>query len=164
MHALRWLRRLLVIAFGFVIAAGVGMIFLPIAALLDATLRESGSAFALESLFSAAADSFDGRGPEETVAALGFVLWAMGVAACAAPLAIVALIGEAAGARVYTYYAGATAVLAAASPWILRAARGAPSLEANAAEGRLALLFFLSGALTGSIYWLIAPPRGGERT
>ncbi|MEK4033768.1 hypothetical protein WOA01_12635 [Methylocystis sp. IM2] len=26
------------------------------------------------------------------------------------------------------------------------------------AEGRIALLFFLTGALTGAIYWLIAAP------
>jgi hypothetical protein len=26
------------------------------------------------------------------------------------------------------------------------------------AEGRLAILFFLTGALTGAIYWLIAAP------
>jgi hypothetical protein len=77
----------------------------------------------------------------------------------------VALVGEVAGVRAYTWYAGATALIAAAAPTILRAARGGGRLaEASPAEGRFALLFFLAGALTGTIYWLIAvrgrQPRG----
>ncbi|WP_159730253.1 hypothetical protein [Methylosinus sp. Ce-a6] len=149
------LRRLLVISFAFVIAAGAGMIFLPIAALSDPTTREAGSSLAIAALFSAE--------PDDVAAAFGYVLWAMGIAGCAAPLAIVALAGEVAGARAYTWYAGATALLAAAAPTILRAARGGGLAEASPAEGRFALLFFLAGALTGTIYWLIAV-RGGERT
>ena len=150
------LRRLLVISFAFAIAAGAGMIFLPIAALSDATTREAGSSLAIAALFSAE--------PDDVAAAFGYVLWAMGIAACAAPLAIVALIGEAAGARAYTWYAGATAFLAAAAPTILRAVReGGRLAEASPAEGRFALLFFLAGALTGTIYWLIAVRRGEAR-
>ena len=151
------LRRLLVISFGFALAAGAGMIFLPIAALTDATTREAGSSLATAALFWAE--------PDDVAAAFGYVLWAMGIAGCAAPLALVALVGEVAGARAYTWYAGATALIAAAAPTILRAARGGGRLaEASPAEGRFALLFFLAGALTGTIYWLIAvrgrQPRG----
>jgi hypothetical protein len=147
------LRRLLLVSVGFVVAAGAGMIFLPLAALTDATIRDAG----LTAVFAALLDAADGYDPEDALAAIGFVLWAMGVAVCAAPLAIVALVGEAAGARAYAWYAGGSAVLAAAAPWILRAARGSTRAgEMNAAEGRLALLFFLTGALTGTIYWLIA--------
>jgi hypothetical protein len=155
------LRRVIVMSFGFVIAAGAGMVFLPIAALVDMTTREAGSAAALAELFAAMIDRFDEYGPD-AAAAVGFAFWAMGVAVCAAPLAVVALIGEAAGTRAYTWYAGGCALLGAAAPWILRAARGsARAAEATAAEGRFALLFFLAGALTGSIYWLIA--ARGER-
>lgn len=151
------LRRLLVVSFAFVLAAGAGMIFLPIAALSDPTTREAGSSLAIAALFSAE--------PDDVAAAFGYLLWAMGIAACAAPLAIVALVGEIAGARAYTWYAGATALLAAAAPTILRAARGSGRfIEASPAEGRFTLLFFLAGALTGTIYWLIAmrgrEPRG----
>ncbi|BBU61468.1 hypothetical protein MSC49_14030 [Methylosinus sp. C49] len=143
------LRRLLVVSFAFVLAAGAGMIFLPIAALSDPATREAGSSLAMGALFWAE--------PDDVAAAFGYVLWAMGIAGCAAPLAIVALIGEIAGARAYTWYAGATALLAAAAPTILRAARGSSRLvEASPAEGRFTLLFFLAGALTGTIYWLIA--------
>lgn len=155
------LRRLLLVSVGFVVAAGAGMIFLPLAALTDATIRDAG----LTAVFAALLDAADGYDPEDALAAIGFVLWAMGVAVCAAPLAIVALIGEAAGARALAWYSGGSAILAAAAPWILRAARGsARAGEMNAAEGRLALLFFLTGALTGAIYWLIAGRGAPSRT
>lgn len=150
------LRRLLVVSFAFVIAAGAGMIFLPIATLSDPTTREAGSSLAVSALLWAE--------PDDVGAAFGFALWAMGIAACAAPLALVALVGEAAGARAYTWYAGATAFLAAAAPTILRTVReGGRLAEASPAEGRFTLLFFLAGALTGTIYWLIAVRRGEAR-
>lgn len=155
------LRRLVVMIFGFVVAAGIGMIALPLAALTDETTRDASLAVILEALFGASADFAE---PDETAAALGFVLWATGVAVCAAPLAVVALIGETAGARAYAWYAGATALLAAAAPWILRAARGSARVgEMNAAEGRFALLFFLTGALVGTVYWLIAGRGASSR-
>lgn len=154
------LRRLVVIPFGFLFAAGAGVIFLPLAALFDATTRDAGLGLALGALFGDFADAY---GPDEAAAALGFVFWAVGVGVCAAPLAVVALIGEAAGVRAYAWYIGVTGLLAAAAPWILRAARGsARAGEMNAAEGRFALLFFLTGALTGAIYWLIAGRGAGK--
>jgi hypothetical protein len=154
------LRRLIVIPFGFLVAVGVGMIFLPLASLFDATTREAGLALALGALFGDFADAY---GPDEAAAALGFVVSAVGIGVCAAPLAVVTLIGEAAGVRAYAWYIGATGLLAAASPWILRAARGsARAGEMTAVEGRFALLFFLTGALTGAIYWLIAGRGAGK--
>ena len=66
---------------------------------------------------------------------------------------------EAAGARSFVWYSGVSGLLAGASPWIARAARGLERAQSvTEAEGRLALLFFLTGALTGAIYWLIAAP------
>ncbi len=162
-------RRLVVMSFGFVIAAAAGVVFLPLAALFDPTTRDAGLAVTIASLFAAAIDALHDNPPDDALAALGFVLWAVGVATCAAPLAIAALIGEAAGVRGFTWYAGVSAVLAAASPWIARVARGSPRAgEMTDAEGRFALLFFLTGALTGAIYWLVAvrgasPPDGAMR-
>lgn len=163
-------RRLVVISFGFVVAAAAGMVFLPLALFVDASNPDGGLAVALTNLFAAALGVLDEGSADDAFAAVGFVLWAVGVVVCAAPLAIAALIGEVAGVRAYTWYAGASALFAAASPWIARAARGLPRAgEMSVAEGRLALLFFLTGALTGSLYWLIAvrgaaPAAGdGER-
>jgi hypothetical protein len=159
------LRRLIVMSFGFVIAAGVGAIFLVASALFDPATRETGLAPVMAGLFAIIDDAMNDGDPERAFAALGFVIWAVVIAACAAPLAVAALVGEAAGAHSLVWYSGVSGLLAGASPWIARAAKGlerAPQI--NAAESRLALLFFLTGALTGAIYWLIAAPARRKET
>lgn len=153
------LRRLIVMAFGFVIAAGVGAVFLVVSALFDPLTREVGLTSVVAGLFAIVGEALDQGDPEGAFAAFGFVVWAVIVATCAAPLAVAALLGEAAGARSLIWYSGVSGLLAGASPWIARAAKGLERAQhVNEAESRLALLFFLTGALTGAIYWLIAAP------
>lgn len=153
------LRRLIVMTFGFLIASGAGAVFLAVSALFDPATREAGFVSLMTGVLAAFDMALDGGDPEQTFAALGFIIWAVIVATCAAPLAVAALIGEAAGARSVVWYSGLSGVLAGASPWIARAARGLERVQSvSATEGRLALLFFLTGALTGGIYWLIAVP------
>ena len=48
----RLLRRILVMGFGFVLAASCGALFLPIAALADRTVREAGFEAAIGGLFA----------------------------------------------------------------------------------------------------------------
>jgi hypothetical protein len=153
------LRRLVVMSFGYVIAAGVGALFLFFSALFDPATREAGFVAVMTGLFAALDEAATDGDPAQAVSALWFVVWAVVVATCAAPLAVAALIGEAAGARSLVWYSGVSGLLAGASPWIARAARGLDRAQSvTDAEGRLALLFFLTGALTGAIYWLIAAP------
>lgn len=158
------LRRLIVISFGFVVAAAAGSIFLGVGALFDAATREAGFAATMSGVFAAVDEALRDGAPEQAISALGFILWAIVIAACVAPLAVAALIGELAGVRAWTWYAGACAVLAAASPWIARAAKGLDRAgQASPMEGRIALLFFLTGTVTGTIYWLIAGRGAGRR-
>ncbi len=154
------LRRIVVMIFGYLIAAGVGAMFLIVSALFDPATRELGLASVMAGLFAAFDEALAEGDPSQAVTAIGFVIWAVIVATCAAPLAVAALVGEAAGARSLVWYSGVSGLLAGASPWIARAARGLdPAQPMTDAEVRLALLFFLTGALTGAIYWLIAAPR-----
>jgi len=158
------IRRLVVMSFGFVVAIGVGAIFLFVSALFDPATRELGFEAVMAGVFAFIDDALRESDPENPIAAFGFVLWAIVVATCVAPLAIAALIGEMAGARALLWYSGVSAVLAGASPWIARAAKGLePAKEANPLETRIALLFFLTGAVTGAVYWLIAAPTPSER-
>ncbi|WP_457796195.1 hypothetical protein [Methylocystis sp. S23] len=153
------LRRLIVMSFGYVIAAGVGAAFLFMSALFDPATREIGLTALVAGFFAVFDEAMNNGAPEETFAALSFVVWAAAIATCAAPLAVAALVGEAAGARSFVWYSGVSGLLAGASPWIARAAKGLErAQQVNEAESRLALLFFLTGALTGAIYWLIAAP------
>jgi len=150
------LRRILVMGFGFVLAASCGALFLPIAALADATVREAGFEAAIGSLFAMLDETARGD-PAAGLAALGLVFWAILVAVCVAPLAFAALVGEIAGARSWSWYVGASGLLAAASPWIARGARGQPSGHPpTPMEVRVLGLFFLTGALTGLLYWLVS--------
>ncbi len=153
------MRRLIVMSFGFVIAAGAGAAFLFVSALFDPATHEAGLSSVMAGLFAMLDEALNEGDPADAVAALGFVIWAAIVATCAAPLAVAALVGEAAGARSIIWYSGVSGLLAGASPWIVRASKGLARADSiSEAEGRLALLFFLTGALTGAIYWLIAAP------
>jgi hypothetical protein len=154
------LRRLAVMFFGYLVATGVGAIFLVVSALFDPATRDAGFVAVMSGLFAALDAAAADGDPSQAVSALGFILRAVVVATCAAPLAVAALIGEAAGAASLVWYSGASGLLAGASPWIARAAKGLDRAQGvTEAEGRLALLFFLTGALTGAIYWLIAAPK-----
>ncbi len=144
-------------SFGFVVAASAGALFLPFAALFDPVVREVGLDAAASGFFSALDEAMRDGDPSTSVAALGLVFWSILIAVCALPLAVSALIGEIAGARGWIWYVGASGFLAAASPWIARATRGLTRAHhASPLELRIAALFFLTGALTGWIYWLIA--------
>lgn len=157
------LRRLIVMIFGFAIASGVGAIFLVVSALFDPATMEAGLSATMAGIFAIIDETLRTGAPEDALAAFGFVIWAVVVATCVAPLAIAALVGEAAGVRSIVWYSGVSGVLAGASPWIARAAKGLERAQSvSALEGRIALLFFLTGAVTGAIYWLIAGPRQRE--
>ncbi len=157
------LRRLLVVLFGFLIASGLGAIFLIFAAFFDPATREAGFAATMTGIFAIIDESMQGGTPDDAFAAFTFVIWAVGMATCVAPLAVAALIGEAAGVRSLVWYSGTSGLLAGASPWIARAARGLERAHSiDPIESRIALLFFLTGAFTGAVYWLIAAPRERE--
>jgi hypothetical protein len=155
-------RRVAVMGFGFVLAACAGALFLPLAALADSSIREAGFDAAVRAFYAFLDRSLDDGDPTLGVERVAYVLWAILVAVCVAPLAFAALIGEIAGARNWTWYVGASGVLAAASPWIARGAGGKASARPpDPTELRILALFFLTGALTGLLYWAIA--ARGER-
>ncbi len=155
------LRRILVMCFGFLIAASAGALFLPLAALFDPLVRQVGLEAAVSGFFAILDQATREGDPASGVATLGAVFWTILIAVCVAPLAFAALLGEMAGIRSWTWYIGVSGFLAAASPWIARATQGlARRGHPSPLEIRIALLFFLTGATTGAIYWLIA---AGER-
>jgi len=148
--------------FGFLLAASLGAVFLPIAALMDPAVREAGFDVVLRGFFRVLDETARGGDPGFGLESLGFVFWPILVAVCAAPLAFAALIGEIAGARGWAWYVGASGLLAAASPWIARGARAVASAAPPSPEElRVLALFFLTGALTGLFYWLVAV-RGAQ--
>jgi NADH:ubiquinone oxidoreductase subunit 6 (subunit J) len=90
---------------------------------------------------------------EGTVAGLGELLFTFFVAA---PV-FVALAGEIVGTRSLIWYAGASAVLSGAMPWLMRDAdAGTPE------ELHVSIALGLTGAVAGLVYWMIAGRGVGQ--
>lgn len=149
--------------FGFTVAVSAALVVLPIALLLDPATRRAGAAFVQFGLFHLAEAGLDDSSAF-AAAELARFLWSAVIVVCVLPLALTALLGAAARVHALAWYAGATGVIAAAAPWIARAAFGGMrAVGASAAELRFALVFFLTGAASGLVFWLIAGRAASER-
>jgi len=154
--------RIFIICAGLTSGIAIALIALPSLVLFDSFFGHTNWTGAIVDFLQAIGDDEDVS--EEVVHALLSFLWTAAVMICALPLTLTALAGEMARLRSPIWYCGATGLLAAAMPWLTRAAfhlqetRSASSLELH-----LALLFFLTGAIGGLIYWLIAGREAGRR-
>jgi hypothetical protein len=84
-------------------------------------------------------------------------IWTAVIAVCVLPLVMTVLIGAAARAHSLILYVGATACVAALAPWLVRAAFGsAKASSASPGELHFAFVFFLTGAASGFVFWLLA--------
>jgi len=155
-----FLRRAVVMVFGFVLAAGAGAALLPIAALIDPAIRELSFEAALGFLFDLFQQGEGAIDPGVDLVSFADLFRTLVVAVCVAPLAAVALLGEIAGQRSWLWHAAGCGFLAAAAPWIARVAHHSPRAHAaSPLELRIAALLFLVGVATGTVYWLIAARR-----
>lgn len=152
-------RRVIMVFFGLLVAVAAGLILLPVAIALDPTARQAATALAHFAFFSMVESSADGSPVFAAIELTRFV-WSALVAVCIAPLAITVLVGEIAQARSFLWYVGATGLLAASAPWVARAAFNTTRMvSASPDELRFALLFFLTGAFSGLVYWALCGPR-----
>lgn len=161
---MHWLRRAISVIFATAVAIGAGLIFLPVAALIDPVTRAAGLALAQYAVTALdadlAAEASDGGG----FAVLTRFVWMAVVLVCAFPVIFVALTGEIARVRTLFWYAIGTGFVAASAPWLIRATLHLPrAAEYNFAEMRFALVFFLGGLISGSVYWLLAGRDAGGR-
>lgn len=152
-----WLLRALGVLFSMGIAVGVGLIFLPVALLIDPMTRDASFALIQFSLAALSAADFEGSLSGDELAVLPRLAWTALMAVCVIPLLAVAAIGEIARVRSLLWYAGATGFIAASAPWILREMLHLHrATDASPEELRFALIFFVSGLVSGSVYWLLA--------
>jgi len=153
---IRWL---LLIPFSLLIAVGMSSLFFLVASMVDpvmATLTGD-TLFVGFWTFVDAVFSSEDPGPVvthafETVGRIAFTLLVF-------PPLIVAIISEVLGMRSLAWYAGATGVLTAAIPWILRGS----ARVANPDELHVSLVLGLTGAVAGFVYWAIAGRDAGRR-
>ncbi len=146
-----------------VVSIGTGLVFVPVATLVDPVTRAASFALTQYAVLSLDADFAAGPAGSE-LAMLTRFIWIAVVAVCAIPVIAVALIGEIARVRTFFWYAIATGFVAASAPWLVRATLHLPRAAGyNFAELRFALVFFLGGMISGSIYWLLAGRDAGGK-
>ena len=149
--AMNGLRGAILSLFGLMVAIAAALVVLPIACLLDPVTRQAAAAFAHFAFFSLA------KSPAVAVSEMARFAWTAIVAVCVVPLAITVLIGAVARVHSLLWYVGATGSIAALAPWVARAAVGTvKAVSASSAELRFAFVFFLTGAASGFVFWLLA--------
>jgi len=153
--------RMLIILFGLASGIAIALIALPMLVAMESLFGRLEWLDVFLGFIEAVGDS-DELSADLIQALLGF-LWTSAMLICAVPLILTGLVGEVAGLRTPLWYCCATGLLAAAMPWLARAAfHLKETTQANPLELRLALLFFLTGAAGGLVYWLIAGHGAGR--
>lgn len=158
-------RRFLLVPIGLTLAIPAGAMFLAVGAVLEPAARAFLGNVSLSGLLALLFDVSDGQELE----AFGIFLFRLMLLVSMlliAPLMLVVLIGEVLRLRSYVWYSGACGVTTALVPWLLRAGQGSAMSDtvtdpAQVAELRITLLLFLTGVVSGFVYWLVAGRSAG---
>jgi hypothetical protein len=152
------MRRLLVMILGLAIAIAAGFVFLLAAGMTLPETRDLAFDLTRLSIFVTAAGMAQSGAPDQVAGQFAFALWLLTTAILVAPPALAALMGELAGWRSFAWYGGASGLLAAAIAFL-----GHPGTRAtSAAENKIMLLLFVTGAISGLVYWAIAGRSTGR--
>jgi hypothetical protein len=167
------IRRLILVPIGLILAMAAGFIFLLVAGLAEPAGRKVLEGIGWMFLLAVRSDAMRGDPPGSFLVLATKIIWGATIAVVVVPILITALIGEIARLHSFLWYVGAPAILTASLPWLARNARAAGSAaireaasrsaESQIDDARLALLLFLSGALSGFIYWAVARHDPGGR-
>jgi len=152
------LGRLLAIGVALMMAIACGAVALGIGVVMDPVLRDVLAQFGLSGLEAVLSDLAEGYAPDpgmvEGAVSLGRAILLL----VAVPPALNAVVGEVLGWRSLAWYGGATGLLTALLPWLMRGA-GGPS---GGGEGRVTAILFCAGGLAGLVYWLAAGRFAGR--
>ena len=153
------MRRALLVIVGLVFAWSAGTAFLAIGGLMVPATRELAADLTIGSILAALAALASSDSPDRVWLAVAIAFWTLTAALLILPPLVSALVGELAGARSFVWYAGASGVLTAAIAWIGHAGGHGP----NPTETKLLTLLFLTGAVAGLVYWLVAGRSVGPK-
>ena len=159
---MRVLGRALLLVAGLVIAIPAGALALTIGIAHEPAARELIGALGFASLGAILEGVPFDEAPEMVAGTLALGLWTLAMSLVVLPPTLVALIGEIAGTRSFAWYGGAAGLLTAAIPWLVRGSPTDTISPTLAAEGRLTALLFLTGAVAGLTYWLLAGRTAGK--
>ncbi|HEX2509225.1 MAG TPA: hypothetical protein VHK66_01780 [Microvirga sp.] len=145
----RWL---LVIPFALLAALAAGSLFFLIVAVADPVMAELAGKTLFVGFWSLMDAIVGAENPDAVVLDALTGVGRLTLMVFVLPPVFVALVGNMIGLRGLVWYTGATGLLAAAMPWLLR---GSPRVT-TPDELRVSLLLGLTGAVAGFVYWLIA--------
>lgn len=150
----RWL---LVIPFALLVALAAGSLFFLIAAVVDPVMAALAGRTLFVGFWSLMDAIVGAENPDAVVLDALFGVGRLTLMLFVLPPVFAALAGEVIGLRRLVWYAGATGLLTAAMPWLLRES---PRI-ATPDELRVSLVLGLTGAVAGFVYWLIAGRGAG---
>lgn len=156
------MRRVLVVAAGVLLAFFAGCCFLVTALLVESFAMPAETGLALFNVVALLLAHLQDGQAAHLLSAGARAVWTTLVGVCFAPVLVVALLGETAGVRALVWSAGATGLLTAALPTLLRASMALPASAATSLEGRVTLILFLTGIAAGTAYWAVAGWRAAS--
>ncbi len=151
------MRRAFLVLVGLVLAWSAGTLFLAIGGLMVPATRELAADLTLGSFLAAIAALASADSPDRVWIAVAVAFWTLTAALLILPPLVSAVVGELAGARSFVWYAGVSGALTAGIAWIGHAGGHGP----NPTETKLLTLLFLTGAVAGLVYWMVAGRSGG---
>jgi hypothetical protein len=152
---IRWL---LVIPFALTAAVTASGVFFLVASVVDPVMASLTGETLFVSFWSLVDALFAVEDPGPILAGALAGISKLVLTLFVAPPALVGLIGEVAGLRRLAWYAGGTAALTAAIPWLMRGA----ARIASPAEIHVSLVLALTGAVAGLVYWMVAGQSAGK--
>lgn len=152
------LGRLLAVATGLLMAIACGALALGIGVAMDPVLRDLLGQFGLSGLEAVLSDLAEGYAPDPGMVEAALSLGRAILLLVAVPPVLNAIVGEVLGWRALAWYGGATGLLTALLPWLMRGAAG----PVGAGEGRVTALLFCAGGVAGLVYWLAAGRFAGR--
>ncbi|SFV16876.1 hypothetical protein SAMN02799631_06548 [Methylobacterium sp. 174MFSha1.1] len=152
------LGRLLAVATALLTAIACGAIALGIGVVMDPVLRDLMGALGLSGLEAVLSDLAEGYAPDPAMVEGAVSLGRAVLLLVAVPPALNAVVGEVLGWRSLAWYGGATGLLTALLPWLMRGGAG----PVGTGEGRVTAILFCAGGIAGLIYWLGAGRFAGR--
>jgi hypothetical protein len=154
------MRRVLIVLIGLLLAVVAGMLFLAIGGLAFPATREFAADLTITGVVSTLGALATADSPDRVWGVFVVAFWTLTAALLVLPPLVSALVGEAAGVRSFVWYAGCAGLLTAALAWWGHASGQGP----DRAEMSLLTLLFLTGAVSGLVYWAVAGRAAGQPT
>ena len=148
------MRRLVVTLVALCLAIAAGTLFMAVAGLAAAATRDIAIDLGLTQLMLLLAGMAQGDGPDAVWSVVALAFWLTTVAVLVLPAVVTAVGGELFGTGSFVFYSGGSALIATAIAWLGHAGQSSP--RGGSGEPKLLLLVFLTGAVSGLVYWALA--------